>query len=513
MSVSRTRQGIRNAKWGMLMQGMSILTRFITATVFVKILGISYNGLNGLFTEVIAVLSLAELGVGSAIVYHLYRPLAEDDTETLRRLMGLFRTAYHIIGCSILGIGLLLTPFIHKIVKDVPFDLSYIRLVFVLFVLQTASSYFFAYKRSLLNADQRNYIVSITSIGFNLLTAVLSCVVLYITRSYIPYLIVQIVVSFSVNIAISMVADRKYPFLKQLSQATPEERTSVLSNIKHIFVGTLSGKLTTSTDNILISVLVSTMQSGIYVNYALVTNSLINLFRKAAESVTGGFGNLMVTSEPKKIAEVYRRTAFFFFCVGFVLALGVFSVLTPFVKLWLGGLDEAITLSDTVLAVCALNMFLFIAREPLWKMVQVSGLFAIDKYISIAGSVVNLIISVIFGKLWGMMGIFLGTSCTLIIQFILKLLLLYRKKLELEPRRALVQFAQFTLLILGGMVLCAVLNQVIVLQSVLAEFICHGLLSVLISVGAIVLFYARSDEFTYWRGIVNQILFKRGDSL
>ena len=140
MEASRTAKSIRNAKIGILLQAVTILTSFVTRTVFVRILGISFNGLNGLFNEVIAMMSLAELGVGTAIVYNLYRPLAEQDVEAVKRLMGLFKRAYRIIAAAIVLIGLALTPFIQFMVKGTEFGTEYIRIVFLLFVLQTASS-------------------------------------------------------------------------------------------------------------------------------------------------------------------------------------------------------------------------------------------------------------------------------------------------------------------------------------------------------------------------------------
>ncbi len=503
---SRTVKSIRNARWGMILQLSGLITKFITRTVFVRTLGIDYNGLNGLFTEVISMMSLAEMGIGTAIVYNLYKPLAENDTEAVKRLMGLFKTAYRIIGCAIFVIGLALTPFIHKIIREVPFETDYIRIVFLLFVVQSASSYFFAYKRSLLNADQNNYAVSFFSVAFNVILMVISAVALICTRNYIAYLIVWIVNTLASNIAISCYADRRYPFLREKATVTAEERKSVLANIKHIFIGTLSGKITVSTDNILISVLISTRLIGIYSNYSLVMNSLVNVLRSAADSVAGGIGNLIAVEDGTRVETVFRRISFIFYAAGLAAAVILYCVLTPFVKLWIGPKS---VIGNGILYICVFNVFCFIAREPLWKFVTATGMFAVDKNISIAGSTANLLVSIVFGKLWGMAGIFLGTTCTLVIQIVLKVILLYRGRIGRSCRSCLLGWLKISVLALGGMLLAGAVCSAISLKFLIAEIAVKLVISAVLAAVIILIFYGRSEEMAYAAGLVKEMVFKR----
>lgn len=503
---SRTVKSIRNARWGIILQLSGLITKFITRTVFVRILGIDCNGLNGLFTEVISMISLAEMGVGTAIVYNLYKPLAENDTETVKRLMGLFKSAYRIIGISVFVIGLALTPFIHKIIKDVPFERGYIRIVFLLFVVQSASSYFFAYKRSLLNADQNNYAVSFVSSVFNVSLMVLSIAALVITRNYIVYLAVWIINTLASNVAISRYADRRYPFLKEKASATAEERRNVLANIKHIFVGTLSGKITSSTDNILISVLISTRLIGIYSNYSLVMNSIVNVLRSAAESVAGSIGNLIAVEEGSRVETVFRRISFMFYAAGLGTAVILYCVLTPFVKLWIGA--ESV-IGNGVLFICVFNIFCFIAREPLWKFVTASGMFAMDKNISIAGSAANLFVSIIFGKLWGMAGIFVGTTCTLVIQIVLKVMLLYRGRIGRSCRGCLWGWFKISALTAAGMLLAGAICSFIGMKYLIAEIAVKLVVSAAVAAAIILVFYGRSEEMAYSFGFLKSMISKR----
>lgn len=507
MEASRTAKSIRNAKVGMLLQAAAILTSFVTRTAFVRVLGISFNGLNGLFNEVIAMMSLAELGVGTAIVYNLYRPLAERDVEAVRRLMGLFKRAYRIIAAAIVVIGLALTPFIQFIVKGTEFKTDYIRVVFLLFVLQTASSYLFAYKRSLLNADQQNYVVSLVMLAASVIMTGVNVAVLVLFRNYILYLVVQMIGSVGTNLVISWAADRRYPYIRHNhARALPEEKRDVMKNIRHIFIGDVSGRITTSTDNILISVLVSTYQIGIYANYAMIMNAVMTLFRKGTEAIAGGIGNLMVTETPRRVDMVFRRAGFLLSSIGFVVAVILYSVLTPFIQLWIGG-DYII--SAPVLYISVFNVFLFIAREPLWKTMVAAGLFSRDKNISIIGSTANLIVSIFLGKLWGMAGIFLGTTISLVLQIILKTVLLYRERLDASPCRSLLAWLGMGVLTILCMAAAGLLCGLIRTPLLILDIAARGLAAAALGAGCIWVLFRKTEEFSYCMGLAKQIIWKK----
>lgn len=496
MSETRTQKSLRNAKWGILLQLVTMLTSFVIRTLFMRCLGVALNGLNGLMLEVVAILSMAEMGFGTAIVYHLYKPLAAGDTDAVNRLMGLYRRSYRGIACVLVGIGLLLMPFVPAIVTGVDFSNGYIRAVFGLFIIQTASSYLFSYKRSLFNADQKNYIVTLFSIVFNVLTAVVAVLTLILSRAYIPFLIAQIAMTLLGNVAISLYADQKYPFLKQKPlPVSQEEKKSVFSSIRHLFVGLVSGKITTSTDNVLISVLVSTYQIGLYSNYSLISNAVTGLFRKVSSGMVGSMGNLYVTASHARAEAAFHRMEFVFGAAGLVASLMMYAVLTPFVRLWLGA---QYLLSDGALLVCMINQFLFIAREPLWHMSTASGLFSIDKYVSIFGSVVNLIVSIVLGRIIGMVGIFVGTTCTLVIQIVLKEWFLYKRRLDMNPWKPLAAWGLRCAVLLTGMASIHWLSPLITVESALADLVLKLALSGVLSLAMVLLVFGRTKEFAYF---------------
>lgn len=495
MNNSRTKNSMKNAAFGIALQITAILTKFVSATVFANILGRDFSGLNGLFTEVIAMISLAEMGVGTAIVYNLYKPLAEKDHTKLNQLMNLFKKSYRIISAVVMGIGLVLTPFIHLIVKRVDFNLGYIRVVFLLFVLQTATSYLFTYKASLLNADQKTYIVSIVNLISRIVLMALNVAVLYFTRNYIFYLIVQVAVTIMTNFFISRQADKQYKFLKKDLTLPKEEQKKVLSNIKNIFIGVLSFRITTSTDNILLSLFVGTDVVGVYYYYSLVVTSIIQLFSKVSESMVGSIGNLMTTESPQKNSTVLKRLTFLFIFLGSLFATGFYCVATPLIKFWLG---DIFVLDETVVLVSAINFFFFIAREPLWKFMHVSGLFAKDKNISILGTVINLIVSVILGKTIGMIGIFIGTTCTLIIQVSLKSILLYNEKLGYDYKSYGVIWIKMLSVFVFQILFSKYLCDLVTANSLIYVIIINGIIATVTVVFSTLISNFYTPEFKYF---------------
>ena len=422
---------MKNLAFALMMQVTYTLTSFITRTMLVKTLGVETAGLNGLFAEIIAVLSLTELGVGGVITYHLYKPLAEGDTDRLTRLMTLYRRAYRVFaGVTLLG-GALLMPLLPLLITDVSLPMDYVRKVFALFVVQTASTYLLSYKSALIDADQKHYLVALVNAAARVAQCALCVAVLFLTREFLWYLAASIATNLLGNAVLSLLADRRYPFLKTSLPLPAEERRALFSNVRHQFVGKLSGRITNSTDNILISVMVSTALVGYYSYYALVFSSLRNLITQFSAAATGSIGNLMATESEEKCEETLRRLTYVFFAVTGPCLTALYCAFEPLIRVWLG---ESFVLGQAVLLCCVLNAYLALIRSPLFSMLDASGLFRENRDISLLASLVNLVVSVALAPSLGIVGILLGTVCTHIIQIALKTRLLFRKRLKRSAR-------------------------------------------------------------------------------
>lgn len=499
----RTEKSIRNLLYGEINIVFTVLLSIVTRTALVRILGLSSVSLNGLFTEVIAVLSLAELGVGSAITYHLYRPLAEHDRKKIVQLMWFYRSAYRLIAGFILLTGLLFLPFVPRLIKDAEFNISYLRLVYIIFLLKTVSSYFFSYKRTLLDADQKMYLISLTNTVFRFITVTCNLGILILTRSFIAYLLSDGIVTVANNIAIAHIAAKQYPFLKEAEKLPREEQKKIFSHMRHLFIGTLSGKITNSTDNILISVLVGTLQVGLYSNYSLIISNVRRILLLIPDAAAGSIGNLVVSESRDRCHQVLCRMTFIIYMVTSFCAACIMCMSDPFVEILFGReylMDDILKYSFVV------NFFYYVVREPLWRMMMVSGLFSKDKNISIAGSSINLIVSVILGLRWGIIGIMLGTTCTLIIQIMLKASLLYREFLYIDPAYYQRLMIQTSLVGLSGPLFCKVLCNRIILSSPYGRLCVYFAVAGTVLILLNVICFHKTEEYRYCKNLIDKIL-------
>ncbi len=483
------------------MQFLNVVMNFIFRTVVIKYMGIQVQGLNGLFTEVLAALSLVELGVGTAIVYNLYKPLAEGNHEKIKQLMLLFKRAYRIIAVATMIIGLILCPFIHLIVKAVNYPLWYIRVVYLLFVLDISVSYLYSYKISLIIADQKNYIFAKIDTVVKILSVVVRIGIIILFREFIAYLAAGIAITITTNVIKSHIVDKQYSWLNEdCEPLSKEERDSVFANIKNLFIKSLSGKITNSTDNILISTLVNTIQVGYYSNYSLV----IGLFRQVSNQVAysgigASLGDMMATESAERCKQVFYRLYYIFFVLATVSAVSIHVCMEPFILIWWK--SSEFVMAESVLVICCLNMFIEILNRPLWSVMEVSGLFQYDKWASIAGSVINLFVSIWLGRKIGIVGIFIGTFLTYAIQVVIKAYLLFRMKFDVSPLKyylvTLVAFAGYGVLLCLVKFLCCFVH----LNNNFLQFVVCGMISTSVSLVAILLVTFRTEQFAYVKSL------------
>ena len=212
--MSRTANSIKNIKYALIGQMLALLVTFVSRIVFVTVLSAEYLGINGLFTNILSILSLAELGIGTAIVYSMYKPIAENNVEKIKSLMKLFKKTYTLIGLIIIALGIMLVPFLHFFIKDIP-EVDYINLIFIIFVVNSAISYFFSYKRFLIIANEKKYIASLYRYAIFIAMSIFQIIILYATQNYILFLSVELVATLSENILVSLRADKMFPYLKE----------------------------------------------------------------------------------------------------------------------------------------------------------------------------------------------------------------------------------------------------------------------------------------------------------
>lgn len=403
----RTKNSIKNIIFGMVGQAISILLSFVSRTVFIYILGTNYLGVNGLFSNILSMLSLAELGVGSAIIYNMYKPLANKDEGKLKSLMQLYSRAYRIIGTIVAIIGISIVPFLDFIIKDKP-NISNLTLIYLLFLLNSVTSYFFIYKSSIIIADQKNYIITIKQQVFNLIQVTLQIIVLLLTKSYILYLIIQIICNFMLNLSISKKADEIYPFLKEknIEGLDKKSQKDILKHVTAMMSHKVGGVVVNGTDNILISSFVGVYWVGIYSNYILITGMINRFLSQIFSAITASVGNLNAKESKEKAYEVYEKLLFLnFWIYGFCsICLGV--LVNPFITFWLG---KQFLMTNTAVLVITINFYLMGMRQTTITFNSTLGLFWNDRFKPWIEAAINIIISIILLNKFGIIGVFLGT--------------------------------------------------------------------------------------------------------
>ncbi len=399
---SRIKNSLINLTGAIINQVTLILLTFISRTIFIKVLGVEYLGLSGLYTNIITIFSLAELGLSTSILYLLYKPVAENNQEKLNSLIKFFSQIYKYIIIVILIGSLILMPFLPFIIKTT-ISSQECLIYYLLFVVDTVFSYLFMYKILLLNADQRNYIVTNTSTIIIIIKSILQIFLLLYYKSYTLYLIIQIISTLSNNLILSFIANKKYPFLKDKSQElTITEKKEVKKNIESQFIYKFSNVLLNGTDYILISILVSTECVGYYSNYNVIVATVNTIITLLFTALMGSLGNFIAKENKEKMTAMFKIFNFIGNYLGTICSVLLLFLLNDFITLWLG---NSFILDTNVLLIIVGNFYLQTVLQPINSFRNTTGLFNETKYIMPVAAALNILLSIIFGLWWGLFGI------------------------------------------------------------------------------------------------------------
>ncbi|KRL04571.1 lipopolysaccharide biosynthesis protein [Liquorilactobacillus oeni] len=413
MKKNRLQLSMFNSLAAVLSQGITIILRFCTQTVFINVLGATYLGVNGLFNNILGILSFADLGVGSAITFALYKPLLENNHELINSIMSLYRKAYHIIGLLVGILGLCVMPFLPLLIKED--GISQLYLLFLLFLANTVVSYLLSYKQTLLIADQIGYNVNLGQLFFLVIQTFLQISALLFFKSFVLYLIIQLTCTFFLNVTLAVLVSRKYPFLtfKKKYRLPPQ----IYQKIKKNTVGMVGAKVgeisLNATDNIVISTFIGIYWVGIYSNYLLIINSISLLLIQFTSSVSASIGNYALDTSSKAKAQytLFKKHLLVNYVVTFMMAVLLESLLNPFITLWIG---ERYTLRPTLVTLIVLNFGINALRQTPITFITSYGLFDRIGVKSVIEALVNVGLSLIFVLVFklGIIGVFIGTLCT-----------------------------------------------------------------------------------------------------
>lgn len=409
MSQSRLRNSINNISTGMLFRVLTLLMNFVSRTVFIRVLGDGCLGLNGLFTSILSMFSLAELGIGQAITFYLYKPLAERDERRVNSLIKFYKVCYRIIGIAIIIVGILLIPFLHKLVNmdiDTGYNLYYI---YLLYLANTAITYlFFSYPQTLLSADQKQYIINKNESVFVIASAVGEIIVLLISHNFVIYLITKIMISVLKNVFLLYKVIKIYPYIikKEKDRICKNEIRTMFKDVYAVFVVKLSSQLFNSTDNLFISSMFGTILAGYNSNYLLIINALYGITGTLIYSFGGSVGNLYATESKDKTEKIFSIIDYINRLMSCIFTTCLFVLLNHFIKMFWG--EKYLFSMISVGLMCA-SYYMVSSLYALFSFRQSMGLFRYCIYNQLFAAIVNIILDYILGKSMGINGLFLST--------------------------------------------------------------------------------------------------------
>lgn len=398
-----------------VMNLINIIIGFVAQRIFIQTLGTEYLGINGLFTNILSMLGIVELGLGSAIIYHLYQPIAEQDKEKIKSLMLFYKVGYRVIGIIIAVIGLAIIPFLQFIVGEVTISENIIY-IYLLFLIDIVASYLLTYKRSILYADQKTYLVNLVHIGYLLVMNAIQLTILILTKNYIWYLWIKIGCRILENIVITIIANHKYPYIKdkEAKKINKKMRESIFTKVRGLVYHKIGTFVVLGTDNIIISSFLGVVTVGLYSNYNLIIQAINNLFNQVFNSITASVGNLLVEKDKEKAYQVYQNILFFNSWIYAFASTGLLCIIEPFIKIWIG---SEFIIPFGVLVTLVINFYLQGMRKTANTFKEAAGIFYEDRFVPLWESLINIIASIILVKLFGLIGVFTGTIVSTFVLF------------------------------------------------------------------------------------------------
>lgn len=508
--MARTQNTIRNVLAAMMGQLGGVLVNLLARVFFLHYLNQTYLGLNGLFTNVLTMLSLVELGVGPAMAYSLYKPLADGDTERIKSHMAFYKKAYVTIGLVIAALGLAFLPFYTVFMDEVP-DIPHLNIIYLLFVANTVVSYFYSYKRSLIVCDQKKYIETAVHYGAYFILNVVQIIFLAITKSYVLFLVLQVISTWAENFLLARKADKLYPFLKDkdVKPMAKEDSQVIFRNVAAMSMHKIGAVVVNSTDNILISKLIGLATAGLYANYYTIIHPLQTITNQIFESIVASVGNLSATvkgGDVGRLKETFNDVFFLAFWIFTFCAACLYNLLPPFIEfLWLR--NKGWLLDNGTLIVLVINFYLYGMRRPVLTFRDASGAFWNDRFKPIFESIINLLASIVLAHRFGLMGIFLGTLVSTVTTSLwVEPLVLYRNVFFMPLRDYFLRFAGYTAV---GVVICAVTTWLCKLVGYsLLSLIPRAVICVLVPNLLLILVFHRTKEFQYFGRLGKELLGK-----
>lgn len=504
--MGRVQSAARNIVFGYVGNLTTQLLGFVLRTIFIAHLGDTLNGVNDLYTSILSVLSMAELGVGTALNYSLYGPVARKDYEKIKSYMRLYKKAYRVIGLVIAVIGLAISPFLPYLVKQ-PKGVTVrdMTLYYFIFLFNTVSSYFVAYKYSLVNAEQNNYIQTNIITVTKMITVTLQILVIILTENFYFYLLTAAFVELLQKFFVSWYLNRRYPYLKDKNvvKLSGEETGEIVRKTKALMFHKVGDVARLQTDSMIISGFINVTLVGYVGNYNMILTSVSNFVNIIFNSVLSSFGNLIATESREKQYQVFRVYRFFACWIYGFSAVGFFLLLTPLIVIWQGA---GSVLEASVVSYILIDYYFKGDRIVLSNFKTAAGVFEQDKYLALIQGVVNLAVSIVLVQKIGLAGVYIGTVVSGLIANITKPFIIYKVCFNKNARPYFIDSVKYLAVLSGVLTILCSLKKIIMSEVTVISFALMFVTTCMVFNGIFLLLFGRSEEFRYlWKIIKKRI--------
>lgn len=502
--MGRTKNATRNIVFGLILRIYQILIPFLMRTAIIYLLGVEYLGLNSLFSSILQVLNLAELGVGAAMVYSMYKPIADRDEETICALLKLYKKYYFFIGLVIAIIGAILTPAIPRLINgEIPGGMN----VYILYLLNLAATvmtyWLFAYKNSLLQAHQRNDVSSKVMIITTTAQYGLQLLVLCAFHDYYMYVIVMLATQAMTNVTVAIAASRMYPQYSPKGELTKDVVKVINQRIKDLFTAKLGATIVNSADTIVISAFLGLTVLAMYQNYYFIMNAVMGMLAIVFSSCLAGIGNSMVTESLDKNYNDFRVITFLINWIVTVCVCCFATIYQPFITLWIG---EEYTFDLTIVALFCIYFYLVTIQQIIGMYKDAAGIWHQDRFRPLIASLVNITLNISFVEVWGIYAIVISTIASYIfvampwmIKNVFKFL--FKRDWKKYTAELVIYFVVAISISFGCFFVCRLTQQFsLVMQIVLNAVIC-----VILSNTLMIIVYRKNRYYNQMLDLINRI--------
>lgn len=411
MKIDRSGNAKRNLFFGTLNKIVTVILPFIVRTTIIHILGAEYLGLGSLFSSILQVLSLTELGVGSAIVYSMYKPIANDDNDTLCALLAFYKKIYFIIGIFIMAIGVIIIPFLPKLINGTYPDTMNIYYLYLIYLINTVSSYLlFAFKGSLLNAYQRVDISNNINSAVNILMYLFQIIILITTRNYYLYAALMVIASVAVNFLVAFYTTKLFPEIVCRGRISAYQRQDIKVKLKGLMLNKVCQVSRNAFDSIFVSMFLGLAETAIYNNYYSIMNAVTSFLAIVSQSILGGVGNSVETEDVKKNYFDMIKINFIYMWISGFCTVCLVCLYQPFTKLFFG---KHMVLSINAVILFCIYFYVLKMGDIRSVYVHANGLWWENRYRSVIEAVSNLVLNYFLGKYFGIYGIIAATLLSL----------------------------------------------------------------------------------------------------